>query len=91
MSILNLKLHKWKKHKLMSPPFNSDSLDELKYIINNLHVGTRIRPKLVGFERDNSTSKKVPPFMLEFQEQYMSSNASWTTQIWTTEEFKALL
>jgi|TARA_B110000881_G_scaffold209820_1_gene216524 hypothetical protein len=97
MSILNLNLHKWKKHKLMSPPidFKSETvanyLNELKYIINNLHVGTRIRPKLVGFERDNSTSEKVPPFMLEFQEQYMSSNASWTTQIWTPEQFKALL
>jgi hypothetical protein len=91
MSILNLNLHKWKKHKLMSPPFNSDSLDELKYIVNNIHVGTRIRPKLVGYERDNKTSKKVPQFMLDFQDQCMSSKASWSTYEWTVDELRKLM
>lgn len=69
-SFLNLNLHKWKKHKLITPPFTTARLHELKYINYNKLFGTRIRNKLTGWEE--SRIKKDPhKYFQEFNKIYI--------------------
>ena len=94
MAILNLNLHKLKNQKPIRAHPRAKKMEKLKYIVNNEHFGTRIRPCLSGYEKCNTINETVPQFMLDFrdepQHQDMDSNPCHS-KFWPVDELKKLL
>ena len=89
-SFLNLNLHKWKKHKLINPPFTNANLHKLKYINSNKLLGTRIRDKLFGWEL--SVTEKVPHrYVQEFTNNFIKNKVKLNNYIQDYSVFRNLL
>ena len=91
-AFLDLNLHKWKKHKLITPPFNNANLHKLKYLNSNKLFGTRIRKKQSGWEsglRDGS----LVPYIEEFKNQYpiVNLDEEYTEAIYSYTDFRSIL
>jgi hypothetical protein len=91
LSFLNLNLHKWKKHKLISPPFDYLTLHKLKYINFNRTVGTRIRKKRIGWEKNDDITQEHS-FMYEFHKKYIDNkNIKLIEHTYDYDSFKNML
>lgn len=89
-SFLDLRLHKWKKHKLMGPPFTNDKLHELKYINFNKLLGTRIRDKFFGWEM--SLTKRVPhKYVQDFNSNFVKNRVTLKNYTQNYDVFRSLL
>lgn len=91
-AFLDLNLHKWKKHKLITPPFNNANLHKLKYLNSNKLFGTRIRKKQSGWEsglRDGS----LVPYIEEFKNQYpiVNLDEEYKEAIYSYTDFRSIL
>ena len=89
-AFLDLNLHKWKKHKLITPPFNNANLHKLKYLNSNKLFGTRIRKKQSGWEsglRDGS----LVPYIEEFNKQHKSNTVDGIEATFPYNTFRSML
>jgi hypothetical protein len=89
-AFLDLNLHKWKKHKLITPPFNNANLHKLKYLNSNKLFGTRIRQKRSGWEsglRDGS----LVPYIEEFNKQHKSNTVDGIEATFPYNTFRSML
>ena len=89
-SLLDLNLHKWKKHSFVEPPFDNDTLYKLKYIVYNNLLGTRIRDKRTGWEQSPNTRKPLP-VMQEFYRNFVTDKIKLSKYTREYNEFRSLL
>lgn len=89
-SLLDLNLHKWKKHRFVEPPFDNDTLYKLKYIAYNNLLGTRIRDKRTGWEQSPNTRKPLP-VMQEFYRNFVTDKIKLSKYTREYNEFRSLL
>jgi hypothetical protein len=91
-AFLDLNLHKWKKHKLITPPFNNANLHKLKYLNSNKLFGTRIRQKRSGWELGLPDGSLVP-YIEEFKNQYpiVNLDEEYTEAIYSYTDFRSIL
>jgi hypothetical protein len=91
-AFLDLNLHKWKKHKLITPPFNNDNLHKLKYLNSNKLFGTRIRQKRSGWELGLPDGSLVP-YIEEFKNQYpiVNLDEEYKEAIYSYTDFRSIL
>ena len=91
-AFLDLNLHKWKKHKLITPPFNNANLHKLKYLNSNKLFGTRIRQKRSGWELGLPNGSLVP-YIEEFKNQYpiVNLDEEYTEAIYSYTDFRSIL
>jgi hypothetical protein len=91
-AFLDLNLHKWKKHKLITPPFNNANLHKLKYLNSNKLFGTRIRQKRSGWELGLPDGSLVP-YIEEFKNQYpiVNLDEEYKEAIYSYTDFRSIL
>ena len=102
MSILNFDLIEI--NHMHPPPWTPDRMEQLKYIMNNHHLGVRIRNKLGGCEGNSFKSDYLPPeqggllypeYMRNFPQTDPShvwfNNQRFSNYEWTIQEFKELM
>ena len=89
-SFLDLNLHKWKKHKIISPPFNLISMHTLKYTNYNRLFGTRIRKKLIGWER-SETDRSPIDVIRNFNNTHILNKLKLKEYSWDINEFRQML
>lgn len=89
-SLLDLNLHKWKKHKFVSPPFDNTTLYKLKYVSYNNLLGTRIRDKRTGWEQSPNTRAPLP-IMQEFYKNFITDKIKLSKYTKEYNEFRNLL
>jgi len=91
-AFLDLNLHKWKKHKLITPPFNNSNLHKLKYLNSNKLFGTRMRQKRSGWELGLPDGSLVS-YIEEFKNQYpiVNLDEEYTEAIYSYTDFRSIL
>ena len=102
MSILNFDLIEL--DHMHPPPWKPDRMEQLKYIMNNHHLGVRIRDKLGGCEGNSFKSDYLPPeeggllypeYMRNFPQtdpaHVWFNNQRFSNYEYTVQEFKELM
>ena len=89
-AFLDLNLHKWKKHKLITPPFNNARLHKLKYLNSNKLFGTRIRKKQSGWG-SGLPDKSLVSYMEEFNKRNTSNTVDGIEVEFPYNTFRSML
>lgn len=90
LSLINLNLHKWKKHKMLTPPFDLFKIDTMKYLNSNKLFNTRVRPKLIGWEISPRNYSPID-FIDKFNKKYISRESNFISYFFDFNEFANML